>query len=52
LGDNELEVRVTTVLSNYCRTLKDNRMAMVWAADHKPVSTGLIGPVALYREKD
>lgn len=52
LGDNELEVRVTTVLSNYCRTLKDNRMAMVWAEDHKPVSTGLIGPVALYREKD
>lgn len=49
-GDNELEVRVTTVLSNYCRTLKDNRMAMAWAGDHQPVSTGLLGPVTLCRK--
>jgi len=48
-GRNELEVKVTTVLSNYCRTLKDNRTAMRWARNHEPVSTGLVGPVALYR---
>lgn len=48
-GDNELEVRVTTVLSNYCRTLKDNKMVMNWAGEHQPVSAGLIGPVTLNR---
>ncbi|MEI7899019.1 MAG: glycosyl hydrolase [bacterium] len=52
LGENELEISVTTVLSNYCRTLKDNRMAMVWASGHKPVSTGLIGPVTLHPKKE
>jgi hypothetical protein len=49
-GNNELEVKVTTVLSNYCRTLKDNKMAMNWAGDHQPVSTGLLGPVTIYRK--
>ncbi|MCX6879501.1 MAG: glycosyl hydrolase [Verrucomicrobia bacterium] len=49
-GDNELEVQVTTVLSNYCRTLKDNKMAMNWASEHEQVSTGLVGPVMLYRK--
>jgi hypothetical protein len=49
-GDNVLEVRVTTVLSNYCRTLKDNRMVMNWASDHNQVSTGLVGPVTIYRK--
>lgn len=49
-GENELEVRVTTVLSNYCRTLKDNKMVMNWASEHKQVSTGLAGPVRLYRK--
>jgi hypothetical protein len=49
-GNNELEVKVTTVLSNYCRTLKDNKMAMNWAGNHQPVSTGLLGPVTIYRK--
>lgn len=48
-GENELEVKVATVLSNYCRTLKDNRAAMRWAARHQPVQAGLVGPVALFR---
>ena len=49
-GDNDLEVRVTTVLSNYCRTLTDNKMVMAWARGHQPVSTGLQGPVTLCRK--
>lgn len=48
-GENELQVKVTTVLSNYCRSLKDNRMAMVWAGSHEPLPTGLLGPVKLFR---
>jgi len=49
-GQNELEVRVRTVLSNYCRTLKDNPTAMRWAKRHELVPTGLIGPVELLRD--
>lgn len=48
-GRNELEVKVTTVLSNYCRTSKDDRTAMRWARNHAPVPAGLVGPVVLYR---
>ncbi|MEI6603686.1 MAG: glycosyl hydrolase [Verrucomicrobiota bacterium] len=48
-GENDLVVSVTTVLSNYCRTLKDNKMVMNWTGERNPVSTGLLGPVTLYR---
>ena len=48
IGANELEVKVTTVLSNYCRTLEDNPAAMRWASRHQPVPVGLIGPVRLF----
>lgn len=51
-GENILEIKVTTLLWNYCnsKTLEENPMAKLWAVrnrrkDDKPLSTGLIGPV-------
>ena len=49
-GDNTIEVKVTTLMSNYMQTLKDNRNAQRFVLRRntplKPA--GLIGPVVLY----
>jgi hypothetical protein len=45
-GRNELVVKVSTVLSNYCRSL-DDATAKRWAGRNKQVPTGLAGPVTL-----
>ncbi|MCC8152728.1 MAG: hypothetical protein LIP01_00020 [Tannerellaceae bacterium] len=47
-GENEITIKVTTVLSNYVRSLRDNPAATRWdfATDFKPM--GLIGPVKIY----
>ncbi len=49
-GDNELEIRVTTQMCNYMRTLTDNSAAKRFTLrrNHEPVSAGLLGPVTLY----
>jgi len=53
-GENEIEIKVTTLLWNYCnsKTMGENPMAKFWAdrnriKDNKPLPTGLIGPVKL-----
>ncbi|MBT3384474.1 MAG: hypothetical protein HN778_12045 [Prolixibacteraceae bacterium] len=54
VGTNNLEIKVTTLLWNYCNsfTMEENPMAKLWAnnnkiKDNKPLSTGLIGPVII-----
>ena len=49
-GDNELEVKVTTQMCNYMRSLPDNYAAkrFTFRRNHEPVSAGLLGPVTLY----
>lgn len=53
-GKNEIEIKVTTLLWNYCnsKTTDENPMAKIWAErnkikDNKPLPTGLIGPVVM-----
>ncbi len=53
-GENLVEIKVTTLLWNYCnsKTMKENPMAKLWAQrnrkkDNKPLPTGLIGPVII-----
>ena len=53
-GENELKIKVTTLLWNYCnsKTMEENPMAKLWAnrnriKSDKPLPTGLIGPVML-----
>ena len=50
-GDNEIEVKVTTLMSNYLQTLKDNAVAnrFVLRRNTPLVPAGLIGPVKMYR---
>ena len=50
-GENEVEVRVTTIMGNYVRTLKDNKMAQKFIGGRReqPIqSMGMLGPVTLY----
>ncbi|MFW6257838.1 MAG: glycosylhydrolase-like jelly roll fold domain-containing protein, partial [Prolixibacteraceae bacterium] len=53
-GENKLEIKVTTLLWNYCnsKTMEENPMAKWWAernkqTNNKPLPTGLIGPVVI-----
>jgi hypothetical protein len=49
---NTLEVKVTTSMGNYMKTLKDNPIAQYWTNEKRkdqPIqSMGLIGPVTIY----
>jgi hypothetical protein len=50
-GKNVLEVKLATVLFNYCHSLKNNPTARRWAGRGEPVSVGLLGPVRLLGSK-
>lgn len=54
-GENELEIKVTTLLWNYCnsKTMEENPMAKLWANSNRdktnrPLPIGLIGPVVIF----
>ena len=50
-GDNTIEIRVTTMMGNYVRSLgNDNSAArrFILKRNHPLVSAGLLGPVVLY----
>ena len=51
-GDNKLEIRYTTVLANYCKSLKDNPTAQRWTAGYEKIPLGIQGPVSLVRLKE
>jgi hypothetical protein len=46
-GDNKLEIKYTTVLSNYARSLKDNPTAAIWTEDYELIPMGLEGDVKI-----
>lgn len=48
-GENTIKIKVTTVLGNYVKSLKDNTVARQWThTKSQPLySTGLLGPVNL-----
>jgi hypothetical protein len=49
-GKNELEIRYTTVLANYCQSLKSNPTAERWANYQEKTPTGIEGPVVLLKQ--
>jgi hypothetical protein len=48
-GDNRLEIKYISVLSNYVRTLKDNPTAIRWTAGYEKMPAGLEGRVTITR---
>lgn len=65
-GENKLEIKYTTVLRNYCSSLKDNPMAARWineaapkgpiserwVADYPLIPMGIEGDAIIYNKKD
>jgi len=51
-GENTLEIKITSVLYNYCHSLKDNRTASSWTnRSREPAPAGLLGPVRIGRKR-
>lgn len=48
-GNNTLEIKYTTILSNYVRTLKDNPTAVRWTDGYNPVVAGPGGKIVIYK---
>jgi hypothetical protein len=46
-GDNKLEIKYTTVLSNYAMSLKDNPTAQIWTEGFELIPMGLEGDVII-----
>lgn len=50
-GDNTLEVKITTNMGNYMKTLSDNKVAQYWTNElrkNQPIQPlGMIGPVSV-----
>ena len=43
-GSNKIEIKLTTTLANYCRSLTDNPTAQSWTRSYRtPFSSGLEG---------
>ena len=47
-GENTIEVKVTTLMSNYMQSRKDEKQIKRWIRSDALLSAGLIGPVKLY----
>ncbi len=51
-GKNSIEIKVTTTMGNYLKSLKDNRIAQYWTNEGRTIqpvqSVGLAGPVTVY----
>jgi len=51
-GDNLIEIKITTSMGNYMKSLTDNPIAQYWTNEKNKIqplqSIGLIGPVTLY----
>jgi hypothetical protein len=48
-GKNMLEIKYTTLLSNYVRTLKDNRTAVQWTKGYEKIPIGIEGKVQIIK---
>jgi len=51
-GTNIVEIKVTTTMGNYMKSLTDNPIAQYWTNEKNKIqplqSMGLIGPVTIY----
>ena len=47
-GEHKLSIKLTTILGNYMKSLKDNPVAMTWTRRQPYYSMGIMGPVKLY----
>lgn len=46
-GENKLRIKLTTILGNYLKSLKDNQVAMAWTRHQDYYPMGVLGPVRM-----
>jgi hypothetical protein len=55
-GDNAIEIKITTNMGNYMKTLTDNKVAQYWTNElrkNQPIQPlGMIGPVSVMSVKN
>jgi len=47
-GENKLTIKLTTIVGNYLKSLKDNPVAMTWTRRQEYCPMGISGPVRIY----
>jgi len=47
-GENKLSIKLTTIIGNYLKSLKDNQVAMNWTRRQPYYSMGILGPVKIF----
>lgn len=48
-GENQVEIKLTTCLANYTKSLKENPVAQRWTRAYEKIPAGLTGPVRLLK---
>ena len=46
-GENKLSIKLTTIVGNYLKSLKDNRVAQDWTSRQEYYPMGILGPVRI-----
>ena len=47
MGENSLSIKLTTIIGNYVKSLKDNPVAQRWTRNQANYPMGIMGPVRL-----
>jgi len=47
-GENMLNIKLTTIIGNYVKSLKDNGVAQQWTRHQKYYPMGILGPVKIF----
>ena len=47
VGENSLSIKLTTIIGNYVKSLKDNPVAQRWTRNQANYPMGIMGPVRL-----
>ncbi len=51
-GSNNIQIKIITVLGNYCKSLEDNEICQRWTKNQPYTSVGLLGPVKLMKKQN
>ena len=46
-GRNEVEIKLTTIIGNYVKSLKDNPVAQRWTGHQSYYPMGVMGPIRI-----
>lgn len=51
-GENQITIKITTIIGNYCKSLADNPTCQEWTKNLSYAAIGMAGPVKLYKGRN